>query len=394
MLLYDLRLCQPYNNVAFHGGGEYGYRLLIELIKAKDLLSNLLIGFDYDINLPKIIRDEIDFLNIRTCNVNSSVKVIEFIELYDVKMVFSPIEDYELSELLPQRIKYVLTLHGTRALHMSEFLYSKGFLYLNKYSLKGKIYHFLVSNIGMISDYVSKRNFHNNYRKYYNLLKKANLVITSSNYSKSALNWYFKREFDDIIEVIYPPKKITGINPDVNMYEKDYILMVSANRPEKNIKRVLEVIDELYSKNLLQLRTIVVGDYPAYLKEKLKNNKEFLFLDYVSTDKLESLYMNTSLFIFPSLDEGFGYPPLEALNYGKKVLVSHISSMPEILGESAFYLNPLDRESIAISILQSIDSPNKYLDDYKKTSKRQMDDISKFVNIIYNIYFSKTNGVV
>jgi glycosyltransferase involved in cell wall biosynthesis len=75
-----------------------------------------------------------------------------------------------------------------------------------------------------------------------------------------------------------------------------------------------------------------------------------LYLGYLSDRELAYLYNLASVVIYPSLYEGFGLPPLEAMACGSPVVVSNVSSMPEICGEAAYYADPLNTQSIAESI--------------------------------------------
>ena len=102
-------------------------------------------------------------------------------------------------------------------------------------------------------------------------------------------------------------------------FPKPYILYVGNDYPHKNLKRLCLAFKKL---NL---------DYQLVL-----------VTDFVSDEELNKLYRNASLFVFPSLVEGFGLPPLEAMARGVPVACSNTGSLPEILGEAAVYFNPLD----------------------------------------------------
>jgi len=71
------------------------------------------------------------------------------------------------------------------------------------------------------------------------------------------------------------------------------------------------------------------------------------FLDYVHADELPSLYAGADIFVFPSLYEGFGLPPLEAMACGTPVMVSNVSSLPEVVGDAALMVDPYDIEGMA-----------------------------------------------
>jgi len=115
---------------------------------------------------------------------------------------------------------------------------------------------------------------------------------------------------------------------------KPYILYVGNNYPHKNLDRLKLAHQKLVEDGL--------------------NYELILVTDYVSDEELGELYKNASLFIFPSLWEGFGLPPLEAMKRGTVVVSSNAACLPEILGDAAIYFNPLNVDDMALKIKQSL----------------------------------------
>ncbi|MFH0961319.1 MAG: glycosyltransferase family 1 protein [archaeon] len=108
------------------------------------------------------------------------------------------------------------------------------------------------------------------------------------------------------------------------------------------------------------LRIALVGTLPKLLLEKISNlglSHVFRPLGFVSLPSLRKLYSNSDIFVFPSLAEGFGMPPLEAMACGCPVLSSNASCLPEILGNSAEYFDPLSAEDLAEKIISLENSP-------------------------------------
>jgi len=89
-----------------------------------------------------------------------------------------------------------------------------------------------------------------------------------------------------------------------------------------------------------------------------KNKRYVKYLGYVSIEKLVELYNKTSLFVYPSLYEGFGFPPLEALACGAPVMCSNVLSLPEVCGEYAFYCNPFEVDDIAFMLKKLLEDKN------------------------------------
>ncbi len=143
--------------------------------------------------------------------------------------------------------------------------------------------------------------------------------------------------------------------------EKPYILYVGNDYPHKNLQRLKWAFEKLKSEGL---------DYDLVLITKFVNEEE-----------LDNLYKNAALFVFPSLSEGFGLPPLEAMARGVPVVSSNATCLPEILGDAALYFNPLDVDDMAEKIKKALTDENlrktliqKGFEQIKKYSWRKMAD--------------------
>lgn len=136
----------------------------------------------------------------------------------------------------------------------------------------------------------------------------------------------------------------------------NYLLYVGDLRPYKNLERSLEAFARL---NLREFKFVIGGkkDPRFYPRVKKKVDELFLkdqvvFLDYVREENLPYLYSEAVAFVFPSLYEGFGLPPLEAMACGCPVIVSNAASLPEVCGDAAYYVNPYDVQSISKGIYE------------------------------------------
>jgi len=124
-----------------------------------------------------------------------------------------------------------------------------------------------------------------------------------------------------------------------------YFLAVGCSYPHKNIEGLIEAFDLVKS----DFRLIIVGastPYGKYLKRKYSGNERVTFLDFVDNDKLSYLYTNAAANVYVSLYEGFGFPPYEAALNGTVSIVSNAASLPEIYGNSVYYVDPGSREEI------------------------------------------------
>jgi glycosyltransferase involved in cell wall biosynthesis len=142
--------------------------------------------------------------------------------------------------------------------------------------------------------------------------------------------------------------------------EKPFVLMVASFRPHKNVNTVLHAFHKLKSHNRVEHELVVVGKEKGFrLKENLvdlpettaRHIRHFQFL----TDKeLAALYSSCDLFVFPSLYEGFGLPPLEAMACGAPVLTSDRASLPEVIGDAGRLIDPLNVDLWADSMEQML----------------------------------------
>lgn len=135
----------------------------------------------------------------------------------------------------------------------------------------------------------------------------------------------------------------------------EFLLYVGTLEPRKNLKRLLHALRRLHDAGQ-HIPLIMVGprgwmmdDFEAYVIE-LGLHQAVNYLGYVPTEDLPALYSLATLFVFPSLYEGFGLPPLEAMACGTPVLSSNRSSLAEICGQAAVLVNPECEQEIADGI--------------------------------------------
>jgi len=180
-------------------------------------------------------------------------------------------------------------------------------------------------------------------------LKKAKTVLTISRFSRQRILEVFGSRFADKVKNIY----IAAEEPAVpgKKINKDYILYVGNLKPHKNLPRLLEAFAKLKEDNKWKkLKLYIIGQKAfsgTVLDIEEKAFKDVVFPGYVSDKELASLYKNARCLCLPSLYEGFGLPPLEALHYGTPVLVSDIPIFKETLEKNANYCDPSRVDSIA-----------------------------------------------
>lgn len=198
-------------------------------------------------------------------------------------------------------------------------------------------------------------------------VKRAKKIITASEATKKDLVKYYGAD----------PKKITVIYHGADSSEQSgsapleafksldkigvaepYFLYVGQQRIHKNTDGLVAGFDIFKNKypEAKNYKLILAGkkdEKAIWLAKALyKSNfqKDIVLTDFVSTLELKALYTHAKGFIFPSLMEGFGIPPLEAMQNGVPVAASSTSCMPEVLGEAVIYFDPLKSEEIALAM--------------------------------------------
>lgn len=136
---------------------------------------------------------------------------------------------------------------------------------------------------------------------------------------------------------------------------ENIVLTVGAIQKRKNTLRLIKAFERLPPDWTLVLAGPSSGygaqDALDYLKGSSARDRVKV-LGYVAAPDLEDLYQRASVFAFPSLDEGFGIPVLEAMAHGVPVITSSVSALPEVAGDTALLVNPTDTDAIAAALLQ------------------------------------------
>jgi len=155
------------------------------------------------------------------------------------------------------------------------------------------------------------------------------------------------------------PGIIASMRRKYRIPEGRYILSLSTLEPRKNIVHVIRCFAQLIrQENLPDLFLVLAGsigwDYEPIFQEIDKFNKlkeRIVFIGYVADEDIAPLYSDALVFVYMSLYEGFGLPPLEAMQCGTPVITSNTSSLPEVIGDAGMMLDPLDRDGLCQSIL-------------------------------------------
>jgi glycosyltransferase involved in cell wall biosynthesis len=155
-----------------------------------------------------------------------------------------------------------------------------------------------------------------------------------------------------------------------------FVLYVGNIKPHKNLVRLIEAFAALRRLDLEDLKLLIIGDeiskLPALRRavHRHKLHKHVRFLGYLADDQLAVLYRLASVFAFPSLYEGFGLPPLEAMASGTPVVTSNVSSLPEVVGDAAVLVDPYDVDSIVEGLRSVLTDPARAAEMRRKGLER------------------------
>jgi glycosyltransferase involved in cell wall biosynthesis len=161
------------------------------------------------------------------------------------------------------------------------------------------------------------------------------------------------------VTVVYPggPEGLARVDPapvrQRHRLPAEYVLHVGTLQPRKNLARLIEAVASLRARR--PALGLVLAGRPGWLAEPLlalaRAHADFVhLLDYVPQADLAGLYSGARVFAFPSLYEGFGFPILEAMACGTPVVCSNTSSLPELAGEAALLVDPLDPAALAAAL--------------------------------------------
>jgi glycosyltransferase involved in cell wall biosynthesis len=195
--------------------------------------------------------------------------------------------------------------------------------------------------------------------------RRATRVMTVSESSKRDILHYVDTE-PDKIDVIYNAyDERFGVEPQeedvVRVRERyqlhdEFVLYAGNVKPHKNLERLIQAFDVVRRRGLGHLKLIIIGDevskYSAlrHAVHRYQLHKYVRFLGYLPLETLAIMYRLAGVFVFPSLYEGFGLPPLEAMASGTPVVTSNVSSLPEVAGDAAVLVDPYDPDAIAAGI--------------------------------------------
>lgn len=197
----------------------------------------------------------------------------------------------------------------------------------------------------------------------FSAIKRSQKIITVSQFTKKDILTHYGIVENKIVVTYEASENFLqkGVENDAKILEKygiikPYLLYVGNAYPHKNLERLVSSF-ELVGKEKSELNMVLVGKHDYFysqLKKKLLQKKisKVILPGFIPDEQLRVIYENARAFVFPSLYEGFGLPPLEAMERGTPVISSDHPCMREVLGESAFFVNAKNEKLLAQGILE------------------------------------------
>lgn len=331
------------------GVGHYTYQLIRNLLDI-DTENHYVIFFDF----------------------RAREKDIKKFSRPNVKIKFYPFSDYK--KYLPGAYSEIL---GTATLQKEKLdvLHSTSPLSRIPIGYKGKcVVTFQDLAIYRVPQYFPAIKKAKDKAVYSLMAKKANKIIAVSNSTKEDLKKYLGVS-ESKMKVIYSGlDKRFFENPPVNAekvlgkygIDKKYILFLGTLEPIKNVARLLEAFAKFKdaqkkangaNKNKFDYHLVLAGKRGWLSQENLQIakdlgiSKDVVYTGYIIGDELVPLFRNAQFFVMPSLHEGFGMTVLEAFATETPAIISRVSSLPEIAGECAYYIDPNNTEEIAKALM-------------------------------------------
>lgn len=373
MLIFDLTSVQYYGNIKNHGGGEYAGIILNELLSSNALFSCV---YTSELNISQEYLSRLKNNNIE-CIDYKDIGLVNAIHKLGGDTFYSALP-YKYGTLDFSGIRFIGTIHGLRSL---EILTDK-YMHVYEEGLVG----YIISRIKQtkLYEYVTHRRV---YKEFGTLLNNKNFeFIVVSNHTKYSIATFYPKFPLENIKVLYSPSLLErSIAP---LKKDNYYLLVSGNRWLKNTYRAILAIDDLLSKGLISHSVKITGNPSSRILRRIKNIDHFEFLPYVSNEELSSLMQRAFCFIYPSLNEGFGYPPLQAMSCGTPTIASSCCSIPEVCSDGVLYFNPYSITEIENRLLQIEDEFFRHslvelgYKRFNDVFKRQKEDLRILVDYI------------
>ncbi|NDC63134.1 MAG: glycosyltransferase, partial [Planctomycetia bacterium] len=347
-VLVDLLFAQP----GFHGGGEYGKAVFRALVDHASRTAGLRVwaAFDPDTFMEPWVTDLCREADVPVVRVGSFQDIASLVDIGRFDAFFTPglvaytgLFDRSTAGRGPRRTRIVGTVHDIIEVTLGDRLAAD--------ERRG-------DGSGITRE---------DYDRLFSC-DRIDAFVTVSEHSRGEIIDAFGPPAADLF-VLTPPEKVAlpaepfaidGRAVD----EIDFALIVNAGRPEKNAAAAVRAFDHLFSSPdhaaaVGDLR-VVVGGIDAIRDldvGRLRHPGRFIAVPHLPGMHYEFLLERSRFLVYPSLEEGFGYPPVEAMRYGTPAVVARVGAVREVCADAAVYCDPDDDASIAAAIMRMVSRP-------------------------------------
>ncbi len=391
-LLIDVSSAQPTKLAAVNGGGRYAFNIFTEILARKP---------DADIEVlldgRKGENPEISALLVSEklpCHVFQRLDDIgKIIDDISPDAVFFPVCYPEYSRAQFDRmIKVVAVVHDLSSICADKCtMIRESYFCSNKRRFKRLVLSFPLKPIVVMKHIRDHRKIVR--------LSDYESVVTVSEYSKEQIRKY--TGFTEDIPVLYPKvfsRSLPLLGEDAlkeyGLEKGKYYLLTSANRWPKNNFFVVSAIDYAIENGRSEFgkyKYVLSGiddEHAAFYRERITNPENFIFIEYSRDEFYYTLMKHARAFIYPSLFEGFGAPPVEAMGLGTAVVSSNSTCLGEIYADAALYFNPRKKAELIKAVedsfsdvtLSELEEKGRKRFDY--IYERQQTDTDKLMELI------------
>jgi glycosyltransferase involved in cell wall biosynthesis len=212
------------------------------------------------------------------------------------------------------------------------------------------------------------------YRSLYRrMARTARHILTNSQFSRSEIVKWCGAESGKITMTYLGGEHLSRVKAESSVIRRlgisgMYVFAVSSNNPNKNFARISQALGSFAGKGV---EVVIAGgqDRKVYAGQNrpLSGVRK---LGYVSDGELKALYENAACFVFASLYEGFGLPPLEAISCGCPIVVSRVAALPEIFDGVAVFCDPYSAEDIRRAVEEALHSPPASADELRAFARK------------------------
>ena len=373
-----------------NGGNEYVFRVLQEVLKNKRIKISSLIDRKFSVppKIQKIMQE--NFLDViytdELSDKNLEDKKIDALYIGIAQRFFN----YDIEKL---SVKIFITIHDVgdySLVYDGNFNSKKRYEFEKKYVVEKKFFSMIKEILQRKYHLLTKENtIKKEYEKLSKIIEKKNVhIITVSEYTKVAVEYFFEN-IPNSISVFSAPYKnpcsdksghITNIQLSELIDSKDdYFIMLNCSRRNKNAALFLETWPVFLKKNDRKFKALLLGN--IHLSEE-----NIITIPYLNDSDLELALKNAYALVYPSVCEGYGYPPMEAMKYGTPVVCSNVTSLPEVYKNSVLYFSPFYPEDLFRALTKMTEEHEKYrklsLEYYEILHKKQESDFQNLINFI------------